>query len=125
MLATLIGIGGSAHEQRSKTDQGDVIDLVMAGGKLADVLQEGASDGFGAAGGFGKLLDDPALVARVVEFFTEVSRVGHSVGEDGDDVSRIEGDLGLLVIALGDDAQGKAGDVLADLVDACRCCAGS
>ena len=61
--------------------------------------------------------DDPALVARVVELFAEVARVGHAVGEDGDDVSGIELDLGLLVIGLGDDPQGKPGDFLADLVD--------
>ncbi len=128
MLATLIGMvvrvsGRKAcldvrvSEQRSETDQGDVIDLGVAGGKLADVLEECAADRFGAAGGLGELLDQPALVARVVEFLAEVARVGHAVGEDGDDVARVELDLGLLVIRLGDDPQGKPGDLLADLID--------
>ena len=124
MLASLIGIGGSAR-QWSKTDQGDVIDLIMAGGKLADVLQECSPDRFGATGGFRELLDHPALVAGVVEFFTEVPRVGHAVGEDGDDVAGIEADLGLLVITFGDDPQGKPGDFLADLVDGAVASGGS
>ena len=59
----------------------------------------------------------PALVARFVELFAEVARVSHAVGEDGDDVAGIEADLGLLVIAVGNDSQGKPGDFLADLVD--------
>ncbi len=89
----------SSARQRSEADERDVIDLSMAGGKLADVLQQCPPDGFRAAGGFGELLDHAALVARVVQLFTEVSRVGHAVGEDGDDVAGIEADLGLLVIA--------------------------
>ena len=89
----------------------------MAGGKLADVLQERSPDRLGAAGRFRELFDDPALVARVVELFAQVAGVGHSVGEDGDDVAGIEPDLGFLVIALGNDPQRKAGDLFADLVD--------
>ena len=122
MLATLIGMAvvdrvsvkrGSARqvcsaaagdvidrlsEPAAEADQGDVVDLGVAGGELADILQDGAADRLGPAGGLGELSEQPAVVARVVEFLAEVPRVGHAVGEDGDDVARVELDLGLLVV---------------------------
>ena len=99
----LIGIGGFARVSSSEAAVRKQISVmsstwVWPAENSRMSCRKCSPDRFRATGGFRELFDHPALVARVVEFFTEVPRVGHAVGEDGDDVSGIELDLGLLVI---------------------------
>ena len=85
--------------------------------ELADILQDRTADRLGASGRVCEFAKQAALVARFVDFFAEVARVGDPVGEHRHDVAGLERDLGLPVIAFGHDPQGETCDFLADLVD--------
>ena len=84
--------------ERAEADQGDVVDLDVAGRELADVLEDRPADGLGPAGRLGQPCEQPAVLARVVQLLAEVPGVGHAVGVDDDDVAGLERDLGLLVV---------------------------
>ena len=79
----------------AEADEGDIVDLGVAGGELTNILQQGATDRLGAAGGFGQLAKQAPFVAGFVQLFAEVAGVGDSVGEHGDDVTGLKYDLGL------------------------------
>ena len=63
----------------------------MAGGELADVLQDGAAHRLGAAGRVGDALEQAAVVARVVKLFAGAAGVGDAVGIDQDHVAGVRG----------------------------------
>src|SRR4051794_17704921 len=79
MLATFSGISGG---RRAEADQRDVVGLLVAGGELADVLEDRLAD----VGRTPLRLDDapqqPTVIPRVVEVLLRVARVGHAVGVD-------------------------------------------
>ena len=65
----------------------------VAGGELANVLEDRPADRLGGAGGLGKALQETAVVAGVVKLLAGAPGVGDAVGIDHDDVAGLESNL--------------------------------